>query len=155
LCHAGGPEPRGQSQRARQNATEKKPAAQRNQDAIVTVRLRADERDAFAVLCAQRGMTVSAGVRRLVRAADRFSPSFDGEERDLILKLTAQWQAIGTNLNQTVKAIHGGRVADVSEMLPNIARCRDQLHRQRGLFVALCAPTFEMARRALAGTEPS
>jgi hypothetical protein len=120
-----------------------------NLDRAIKVRLKAGELARLQALCEEQKITLSAGVRRLVRAAACFSPSLDGALRDDVLALVEQWRAIGVNLNQVAKAIHTRQILSVGEAEAEIKECLALLQRQQALFVRLCAPRFDRARRAL------
>ena len=126
-------------------------AERSKRDQIVKVRLTGEEQARFRQICAERGITMSAGVRRLVREAAAFGPSMDGESRAAILELVEQWRAIGVNLNQLTKALHSRQNPNIGRLKEIINICIDDLESHAGVYRALCAPRFERASAVLSG----
>ncbi len=118
------------------------------------VRLTEAELAGFSAFCSDRGVTVSEGVRRMVRAACGFGPTHDHETRDAILELAYQTRAIGVNLNQAVKALHRGKLPSDAALKQGLARMAQVLSIQEELYRALCGRARdEMARAIEYGAE--
>lgn len=124
-------------------------------DHVVHMRLDAEEHAWFSQLCIERDITISAGLRRLVREAAAFGPSLEGESQTLVKETIAHLRAVGVNLNQVVRAMNTGLVPDSARVRESVDQAVEQIHALRPMFVSICAPRFDRARRVLDGEEAS
>ncbi|WP_349963353.1 hypothetical protein [Rhizobium sp. ZPR3] len=113
------------------------------------VRLTEAELAGFSAFCTGRGVTLSEGARRMVRAACGFGPTHDHETRDAILELAYQTRAIGVNLNQAVKALNRGKLPSDAALKQGLARMAQVLSIQEELYRSLCGRARDAMARAI------
>jgi hypothetical protein len=116
--------------------------------AIVQLRLTDDEKVRFESFCESRGLTVSEALRRLARAAGDSGPIYDGQDRDAVLALKEQIRAIGVNLNQAVKLMHQGQMAERVAFEPLLTGLLRRLDEAEEFYGSLCSRSWQWAAGA-------
>ena len=120
----------------------------------VAVRLSDDERAQFAAFCAAQNLTPSEALRRFVRSAALYGPTFEGEARDAIRAWTVQIRSIGVNLNQVVRAMNTGLVPDSAKLREWLKDLYSILVDQGEFYDSLCARDRQRAVRATQEAAP-
>ncbi|MGO4869215.1 MAG: hypothetical protein ACLPGW_01155 [Roseiarcus sp.] len=120
---------------------------------VAHVRMNAEEHARFAELCRDRGITISAGLRRLAREAGAFGPSLDGQSSRDVRRMIAEWKAVGVNLNQVVRAMNVGRIPESQAIRARVQAALDQLRGHEAMFVSICGPRHARALEALESAE--
>lgn len=123
--------------------------ARNSRTGTLHVRVTEAELAGFSVFCSERRITVSEGVRRVVRAACGFGPTHDHETRDAILELAYQTRAIGVNLNQAVRALHRGKLPSDAALKQGLTRMAQVLSMQEELYRTLCSRARDEMARAI------
>lgn len=118
----------------------------RTKDQVLHTRLSRDESAAFRSFCEENGLTSSEALRRLVRAAAGFGPTYDGEVRDIIREYARQLRAIGVNLNQIARIMNSGRTPDYPTLHAGIGRLSREIVVQSEDYTSLCAKARKRAR---------
>jgi hypothetical protein len=106
--------------------------------AIVHLRLSAEENSALMAVCAARKLTVSEGLRRLVREAGGLGPTLEGADADVVGALTDRMSAIGENLDAAVRMINVGRLPEGGVLRDALTGLSQALREAHGLYAGLC-----------------
>ena len=120
---------------------------------IAHVRMNAEEHARFAEVCRDRGITISAGLRRLAREASAFGPSLDGQSAEDVRCMIVEWKAVGVDLNQVVRAMNVGRLSESEAIRACIQAALDQLRGVEAMFVSICGPRHDLALKVLDSVE--
>ncbi|TDQ15329.1 plasmid mobilization relaxosome protein MobC [Phyllobacterium brassicacearum] len=123
----------------------------RIKDQVLHTRLSREESALFRAFCAENGLTTSEALRRFVRQAAGFGPTYDGEIRDAILEYARQLRAIGVNINQIARILNSGRTPDFPTLQAGIGRLRKELLAQSEDYVSLCAKARKQAKERIGG----
>jgi len=125
----------------------------RRRAVVAHVRMNAEEHARFAEVCRDRGITISAGLRRLAREASAFGPSLDGQSAEDVRCMIAEWKAVGVDLNQVVRAMNVGRLSESEAIRACIQAALDQLRGVEAMFVSICGPRHDLALKVLENVE--
>ena len=106
--------------------------------AIVHLRLSAEENSALVAGCAARKLTVSEGLRRLVREAGGLGPTLEGADADVVRALTDRMSAIGDSLDAAVRGINVGRLPEGGVLRDALTGLSQALREAHGLYAGLC-----------------
>lgn len=121
----------------------------RIKDQVLHTRLSHEERALFRAFCAEHGLTSSEVLRRFVRQAAGFGPTYDGEMRDAIVEYTRQLRAIGVNINQIARILNSGRTPDYPTLEAGLGRLTQELIAQSEDYASLCAKARRRAQRII------
>ena len=105
---------------------------------IVHLRLSAEENGALMAVCAARKLTVSEGLRRLVREVGGLGPTLEGADVEAVEALTDQMNQIGGGLDQAVQAINVGRLPVNGLLRDALTSLSHALREAHGLYAGLC-----------------
>jgi hypothetical protein len=83
---------------------------------MICFRLTGPEAETFRLFCADQGLSVTEALRRMVKAAAGFGPTFTGESRVEVVELTRQLRAVGINLNEAVHHTNVGQAFSAQEL---------------------------------------
>ena len=119
--------------------------------AIVHLRLSAEENGALMAVCAARKLTVSEGLRRLVREVGGLGPTLEGEDAAAVEALTDQMNEIGGGLDQAVRAINVGRLSDGELLRDALTGLSQALREAHGLYARLCRKAQARHATAMSG----
>ena len=124
--------------------------AKANKDEMICFRLTEADAEAFRSFCAEQGLSVTEALRRMVKAAAGFGPTFTGEGRTEVVELTRQLRAVGINLNQAVHHMNAGHAFPADQLH---AWLGDALRVIKGLDFLYSSLTGRARSRAAAAIE--
>ncbi|MCD2174923.1 plasmid mobilization relaxosome protein MobC [Rhizobium sp. C4] len=114
-------------------------------DRVVHVRLSEGELSALTSFATSHNLTTSEVLRRLVRQASGFGPTFDGDAAKGIRANVVQLRKAGVNLNQITRALNSGRAPGYADLTGGVERLARIVAGQIDMLEGLCARARERA----------
>jgi hypothetical protein len=119
--------------------------------AIVHLRLSAEENAALMAVCMARKLTVSEGLRRLVREAGGLGPTLEGTDAGAVEAITERMTAIGDSLDAAVRTINVGRLPEGELPRDALTGLSDALREAHWLYAGLCRKAQARHATAMSG----
>lgn len=113
-------------------------ASTTRRDCVVRLRLSREELAALTVFSEEAGLTTSEVLRRLVRQASGFGPTFGGLEAGGIAANVTQLRKAGVNLNQITRALNADRNPGYADLKEGVERLGRIVSEQMSMLEGMC-----------------